>query len=70
MNNITEMKQLISQIKDADKAYFVEDKPIMTDREYDSLVEKLKNLEQVTGIVFSDSPTKNVGGGVKKELEK
>ena len=70
MNNITEMKQLISQIKDADKAYFVEDKPIMTDREYDSLVEKLKNLEQVTGIVFSDSPTRNVGGGVKKELEK
>ncbi len=69
-NNLTEMKELIAKIRLADKAYFEEDKPIMTDREYDLLVEKLKNLEDTTGIVFADSPTKKVSGGVKKELEK
>ena len=70
MNDVIEMKKLISKIAEADKAYFVEDKPIMTDREYDQLVEQLKKLEESTGIVFAGSPTQRVGGGVKKELEK
>ena len=68
-NKVSLMKELILKIKDADKAYFVDDNPIMTDKEYDEMVEKLKALELETGIVFSGSPSKRVAGEVKKELK-
>ena len=68
-NKVSQMKELILKIKDADKAYFVDDNPIMTDKEYDEMVEKLKALEAETGIVFSGSPSKKVAGEVKKELK-
>lgn len=66
MNNIIEMKELIKKIKEADKAYFGDDKPIMADREYDDLVNRLKSLEESTGVVFAGSPTQNVSGAIKK----
>ena len=68
-NKVIKMKELILKIKDADKAYFVNDNPIMTDKEYDAMVEELKALEKETGIVFSGSPSKKVAGDVKKELQ-
>ena len=68
-NKVSLMKELILKIKDANKAYFVDDNPIMTDKEYDEMVEKLKALELETRIVFSGSPSKKVAGGVKKELQ-
>ena len=68
-NKVSQMKELILKIKDADKAYFVDDNPIMTDKEYDEMVDKLKALEAETGIVFSGSPSKRVSGEVKKELQ-
>ena len=70
MNDILEMKRLITKIKEADKSYYVNDRSEITDREYDEMVEQLRTLEQKTGIVFSRSPTQKVGGGVKKELAK
>ena len=69
VNKVSQMKELILKIKDADKAYFVDDNPIMTDKEYDEMVEKLKTLETETGIVFSGSPSKRVSGDIKKELK-
>lgn len=33
MNNLFRMRELIELINNADKAYFGEDKPIMTDKE-------------------------------------
>ena len=39
MNNLFRMRELIELINNADKAYFGEDKPIMTDKEYDALIE-------------------------------
>ena len=68
-NKVSLMKELILKIKDADKAYFVDDNPIMTDKEYDELVEKLKSLETETVIVFSGSQSKKFSGDVKKELQ-
>ena len=50
MNNLFRMRELIELINDADKAYFGEDKPIMTDKEYDALVEELTKIEKETGI--------------------
>lgn len=68
-NHVLRMKELIAKIREADNAYFGEDAPVMTDREYDALVEELKRLETETGITFAGSPTGRVSGGIKKGLE-
>ena len=47
----------------------MEDSPIMTDREYDSLVLELKMPERMTGIHFSNSPIGKVPGDEKAELK-
>ena len=69
-NLVRRMKELITMIKEADVAYFVNDSPTMSDLEYDKLVEELKELEHETGIVFSDSPSQKVGGDIKEELKR
>ncbi len=42
--------------------YYVLDNPSVEDREYDRLYDELKNLENETGEVRFDSPTRRVGG--------
>ena len=69
MNDLQKMKELINKINAADKAYFEEDKPIMTDREYDGLVLELKILERTTGVRFANSPTGRVPSDAKAGLE-
>ena len=69
INKIGRMKELISAISEADKKYYGEDNPSLTDREYDALVDELFALEKETGIVFANSPTKKVSGSNKTGLE-
>ena len=68
-NNVLRMKELIKKIAEADQAYFRDDKPIMTDREYDAMMEELKKLETETGVIFAGSPSQKVSGETKKGLE-
>ena len=68
-NNVSRMKELIAGIREADLAYFQNDSPIMTDREYDALMEELQNLEETTGISFSNSPLKKVAGEISRALK-
>lgn len=56
------MRSLIDTIKAADKAYFEDDCPTMTDHAYDALYNQLLALEAETGTVYSDSPTQHVSG--------
>ncbi|NBI18853.1 hypothetical protein D1841_15105 [Neglecta sp. X4] len=51
------MKALIAKIRTADTAYYRDDDPIMTDREYDKLMDELQRMEAETGLVLSGSPT-------------
>lgn len=44
-NNVARIKELISLIKHADKAYYGEDDPVMTDKEYDDLIDELMILK-------------------------
>ena len=67
-NPVKRMKELIALIKEADTAYFKNDSPKLSDREYDMLVNELKELETSSGVVFADSPSKRVSGDTKKTL--
>ena len=69
MNDLFKMRELINLINDADKAYFGDDEPIMTDKEYDDLSAQLAELEKKTGIRFNDSPVDKVGGQTSKSFE-
>ena len=64
------MQQLITSLNQANKAYYQQASPIMTDREYDELYEELAQLEKELGIVMALSPTVNVGYEVLSELPK
>lgn len=68
MDKVYEMKELIQTLINASEAYYNSGKPIMTDKEFDSLFDKLKEMEQNTGMVMSNSPTQNVGAKVLTEL--
>ena len=65
---LNKMKSLIAQLLAANKAYYGEDDPIMTDLEYDQLYNELEQLEQETGIVLASSPTQRVSGEVLDSL--
>ena len=56
------MRQLIDQLNKWAYEYYVLDNPFVPDREYDRLYDELCALEESTGRVEFDSPTKRVGG--------
>lgn len=58
------MNELIKKLNKASYAYYALDKPIMNDKSYDSLYDKLVALEEKTGIVLAGSPTQKVQGYV------
>ena len=64
------MRELVDLLNKASKAYYAEDREIMSNFEYDKLYDELVQLEKDTGITFSDSPTVNVGYEVVSELPK
>jgi len=64
------MRELIDQLNKWAYEYYVLDNPSVEDREYDRLYDELKELEEKTGIVEFDSPTKRVGGDPIKGFEK
>ncbi len=67
---LNRIKELISRLQEAGKAYYQESREIMSNFEYDRLYDELAALEEETGIVLSNSPTQNVGYQVLSELPK
>jgi DNA ligase (NAD+) len=63
--------QLRQRIRAADHAYYVLDRPILADAEYDRLMRELLELEAAhPGLVTPDSPTQRVGGEPSEKFEK
>lgn len=58
---VSQMKELVKKLNEAAKAYYQEDREIMSNKEYDDLYDQLEKMEKETGIVLADSPTVNVG---------
>lgn len=67
---IVKMKELVILLNKHRDNYYNKQKPTISDKEYDDLFDKLKELEKETGIVMSNSPTITVGYEVKSELKK
>lgn len=69
-DKISRIKTLVEYLSQACIAYYNEDKPIMSDKQYDELYDELEQLEKETDFVLSGSPTQKVQGYILKGLEK
>ena len=69
-DKVERIKYLVETLNRAAKAYYAEDREIMSNYEYDALYDELVSLEQETGVVLSDSPTVHVGYEAVDELPK
>ena len=67
---LARMRELVHTLREAGKAYYQENREIMSNYEYDALYDELSALEQETGTVLSGSPTVQVGYELLSELPK
>lgn len=70
MTHMDRMKELVTLLNQAAKAYYQEDREIMDNREYDALYSELEHLEAETGTILAGSPTQSVGYESVEELPK
>ena len=70
MDKMRRMKELIPMLTEAAKAYYQEDREIMSNFEYDRLYDELVKLEEETGVTLAGSPTVSVGYESLEELPK
>ena len=64
------MRERVSILNQASRAYYQESREIMTNQQYDDLYDELSALEEETGVVMASSPTVNVGYEVLSDLVK
>ena len=62
------MRGMVSILNDASEAYYNTGNPIMSDEEFDMRLEDLRQFEEETGFILSNSPTQRVGAKVLTEL--
>lgn len=65
-----QMQELIEKLNEASRAYYAEDREIISNFEYDRLYDELQELEKETGVVLAGSPTMRVGFEAVEELPK
>lgn len=70
MTPLSRMKELIAILQEASKAYYADDREIMSNFEYDKLYDELVTLEEETGTILAGSPTVTVGYEAVEELPK
>ena len=62
---------LAAEIREHDHAYYVLDRPTISDAAYDQLFRELKELEEAhPDLRPADSPTQRVGGGLREAFKK
>ena len=68
--SLERMRELVSLLNQAAKAYYAQDTEIMSNYEYDRLYDELMEIEKITGVILTDSPTAKVGYEAVEELPK
>ncbi len=58
---ISRMRELVGILNNASRAYYAENREIMSNLEFDALYDELVSLENETGAVLAGSPTQKVG---------
>ena len=70
MNVTKEIEKLRREIEKHSKLYYVYDAPVISDYEYDMLMNRLKELEaEHPELITPDSPTQRVGGEALSQFE-
>lgn len=59
----------VRELNRASEAYYNTGQPIMSDYEFDQKLEELRQWEEETGIVLSNSPTHNVGATILDNIK-
>ena len=67
--NRNQIVDRVNELNKASEAYYNIGQPIMSDAEFDNKLEKLRQWEEETGIVLSNSPTHNVGATVLDNIK-
>ena len=62
MDKINKIKELVDVLHKASIAYYRDDNPIMSDKQYDDLYDELESLEKEAGLILAGSPTQKVQG--------
>lgn len=70
MNKIDRIKELVDVLHKASIAYYRDDNPVMSDKQYDDLYDELAVLEKETGLRLAGSPTQKVQGYVLDGFKK
>ena len=65
-----EIERLVKDLNDHSYRYYVLDRPVISDSEYDRLYRRLKDLEEKYHLVLPDSPTQRVGAPPLEKFEK
>lgn len=68
--DLNRLKHLTSELHKASVAYYQDDKPFMSDKNYDDLYDELEALENKMGISLAGSPTQKVQGFVLDGFKK
>ena len=70
VKSMSRQRELVDILNKWAHEYYVLDNPTVSDKEYDALYDELRKLEEESGEVYPDSPTRRVGGEPIKGFEK
>lgn len=70
MDKISRIKELVDVLHKASIAYYRDDNPIISDKQYDDLYDELESLEKETGVILAGSPTQKVQGYILDGFQK
>ena len=70
MDKISRIKELVDVLHKASIAYYKDDNPVMSDKQYDDLYDELESLEKETDVILAGSPTQKVQGYILDGFQK
>lgn len=70
MSKINCIKELTNKLNTYRDEYYNNHNSLISDYEYDTLMDDLQSLENETGFILNNSPTQTVGYEVKSKLQK